>query len=155
MFVREIYAFSINYQTTASNLTKLLAIFASNGAWFPSNPTRLPKRHEGTAHVPHETIRHKTSQSQKTSSTQSPRPPQATTCSGPALYRGHPSGPQRLGFSRDVEGLMDGLDRVLGLSTLLLEAVLGFESTTVSGFGLFGGGSFHGGHGEFLRIGCV
>ena len=46
---------------------------------------------------------------------------------------------------------MDGLDRVLGLSTLLLEAFLGFESTTFSGFGLFGGVSFHGGHGEFLR----
>src|SRR2546428_13258497 len=101
MFVREIYAFSINYQTTASNLTKLLAIFASNGAWFPSNPTRLPKRYEGTRHVPHETIPHQTSQSKKTSSTQSPRTPQATTCTAPALYRGHPSCPPRLRFARE------------------------------------------------------
>jgi len=60
-------------------------------------------------------------------------------------------GDQRLGKIQVFEGLMDGLDRVLGLSTLLLEAFLGFESTTFSGFGLFGGVSFHGGHGEFLR----
>ena len=33
---------------------------------------------------------------------------------------------------------MDGLDRVLGLSALLLEALLGIESTAFSGFGLFG-----------------
>src|SRR4029434_11333137 len=58
IFVREIYSFSIDYPTTASNLTKLLAIFASNGAWLPSNPIRLSKRYEGTHHVPHETIRH-------------------------------------------------------------------------------------------------
>ena len=31
---------------------------------------------------------------------------------------------------------MDGLDRVLGLGTLLLEAFLGFESTAFSGFSL-------------------
>lgn len=46
---------------------------------------------------------------------------------------------------------MDGLDRVLGLSALLLEALLSIESTAFSGFGLFGGVSFHGGHGEILR----
>ena len=46
---------------------------------------------------------------------------------------------------------MDGLDRVLGLSALLLEALLGLESTAFSGFGLFGGVSFHRGHGEILR----
>src|SRR5712664_1513198 len=104
MFVREIYVFSINYQTTASNLTKLLAIFASNGAWFPSNPTRIPKRYEGARHVPHETIRHQTSQSQKTPSTQSPSASQAPARSGPALYRGPPSGPEGLGFPRYLGG---------------------------------------------------
>jgi hypothetical protein len=46
---------------------------------------------------------------------------------------------------------MDGLDRVLGLRALLLEALLGIESTAFSGFGLFGGVSFHGRHGELLR----
>src|SRR5947208_102605 len=60
-------------------------------------------------------------------------------------------GYQRLGKIQVFEGLMDGLNRVLGLSTLLLEAFLGFESTAFSGFGLFVGVSFHGGHGAFLR----
>ena len=46
---------------------------------------------------------------------------------------------------------MDGFDRVLGLGALLLEAFLGCESAVFSGFGLFGGVSFHGGHGELLR----
>jgi hypothetical protein len=46
---------------------------------------------------------------------------------------------------------MDGLDRVLGLSARWLEALLGIESTAFSGFGLFGGASFHKGHGEILR----
>ena len=60
-------------------------------------------------------------------------------------------GYQRIGKIQVFEGLMDGLNRVLGLSTLLLEAFLGFESTAFSGFGLFVGVSFHGGHGAFLR----
>ena len=60
-------------------------------------------------------------------------------------------GDQRIGKIQVFEGLMDGLNIVLGLSTLLLEAFLGFESTAFSGFGLFGGVSFHGGHGEILR----
>src|SRR2546427_746015 len=60
-------------------------------------------------------------------------------------------GYQRIGKIQVFEGLMDGLDRVLGLSTLLLEAFLGFESTAFSGFGLFVSVSFHRGHGELLR----
>jgi len=50
-----------------------------------------------------------------------------------------------------LQGLMEGLDIVLGLSALLPEALLGFESTAFSGFGLFVEVSFHGGHGELLR----
>jgi hypothetical protein len=46
---------------------------------------------------------------------------------------------------------MESLNIVLGLGALLLEALLGFESTAFSGFGLFGGVSFHGGHGDLLR----
>src|SRR5437879_8265547 len=83
------------------------------------------------------------------------RPPRSTLFPYTTLFRSQAAfnlGYQRLGKIQVFEGLMDGLDRVLGLSTLLLEAVLGFESTTFSGFGLFGGVSFHGGHGEFLRI---
>jgi len=60
-------------------------------------------------------------------------------------------GYQRIGKIHVFEGLMDGLDIVLGLSTLLLEAFLGFESTAFSGFGLFVSVSFHRGHGELLR----
>src|SRR2546430_7657368 len=60
-------------------------------------------------------------------------------------------GYQRIGKIQVFEGLMDGLKRVLGLSTLLLEAFLGFESTAISGFGLFVSVSFHRGHGELLR----
>jgi hypothetical protein len=59
-------------------------------------------------------------------------------------------GDQRLGKIQVFEGLMDGLDIVLGLSTLLLETFLGFESTAFSGFGLFVSVSFHRGHGELL-----
>ena len=51
-----------------------------------------------------------------------------------------------------LQGLMDGFDIALGLSALLLEAFLGFESTAFSGFGLFGSVSFHRGHGEFLLL---
>jgi hypothetical protein len=58
---------------------------------------------------------------------------------------------QGIGELQVFEGLMDGLDRVLGLSPLLLEAFLGFEPTAWSGFGLFGGVSFHWGYGESLR----
>src|SRR3989442_9195748 len=86
---------------------KSLAIFAPNGAWFPSNLTELLKRYEGDRHVPHETIRQQTSQSQKTPSTQGPRAPQATARPGPALYRGPPSGPEGLGFP----GYLGGRDR--------------------------------------------
>jgi hypothetical protein len=50
-----------------------------------------------------------------------------------------------------LQGLMEGLDIVLGLSALLPEALLGFEATAFSGFGLFVEVSFHGGHGELLR----
>jgi hypothetical protein len=46
---------------------------------------------------------------------------------------------------------MEDLDIVLGLSALSLEALLGCESTAFSGFDLFVGVSFHGGHGELLR----
>jgi hypothetical protein len=60
-------------------------------------------------------------------------------------------GYQGIGKIQVFEGLMDGLDIVLGLRTLLPEVFLGFESTTFSGFDLFGGVSLHGGHGEFLR----
>src|SRR6266704_4263427 len=72
---REIYSFSMTYQALFANLIKSLAIFTSNGAWFPSNLTKRPTRFEGSHHVPNETIRHQTSQSQKTPSTQSPRTP--------------------------------------------------------------------------------
>jgi hypothetical protein len=47
---------------------------------------------------------------------------------------------------------MDGLDIGPGISTLLSEALLGFEATAFVGFGLFLGVSFHGGHGELLRL---
>ncbi len=60
-------------------------------------------------------------------------------------------GHQGLGEVQVLQGLMEGLDRVLGLSALSLEALLGFESTAFSGFDLFVGVSFHGGHGELLR----
>jgi len=46
---------------------------------------------------------------------------------------------------------MDGLDRVLGLSALVLEALLGIESTAFSGFGLFVSVSFHRGHDALLE----
>src|SRR2546427_6259015 len=72
---REIYSFSMTYQALFANLIKSLAIFTSNGAWFHSNLTKRPTRFEGSHHVPNETIRHQTSQSQKTPSTQSPRTP--------------------------------------------------------------------------------
>ncbi len=41
-------------------------------------------------------------------------------------------GDQRIGKIQVFEGLMDGLDRALGLGALLLEALLGFESTACS-----------------------
>jgi len=50
-----------------------------------------------------------------------------------------------------LQGLMEGLDIVLGLSALLLKTLLGVEARAFSGFGLFVGVSFHGGHGELLR----
>src|SRR5216684_334770 len=59
---REIYSFSMTYQALFANLIKSLAIFTSNGAWFPSNLTKRPTRFEGSHHVPNETIRHQTSQ---------------------------------------------------------------------------------------------
>ena len=64
----EIYSFSMTYQPLFANLIKSLAIFTSHGAWFPANLTKRPTRFEGAHHVPHETIRHQTSQSQKTPS---------------------------------------------------------------------------------------
>ena len=60
-------------------------------------------------------------------------------------------GYQSIGKIQVFEGLMDGLDRGLGLGTLLSKAFLGLESTAFSGFGLFGGVSFHRGHGEILQ----
>ncbi len=60
-------------------------------------------------------------------------------------------GHQGSGEIQVLQGLMEGLDIMLGLSALVLETRLGFESTAFSGFGLFGGVSFHGGHGELLR----
>jgi len=60
-------------------------------------------------------------------------------------------GHQGLGAIQVLQGLMEGLDRVLGLDALVLEALLGLESTAFSGFGLFVGVAFHGGHGELLR----
>jgi hypothetical protein len=60
-------------------------------------------------------------------------------------------GDQRLGTIQVFEGLMEGLERVLGLSTLLLETFLGFESTAFSGFGLLVSVSLQRGHGELLR----
>jgi len=50
-----------------------------------------------------------------------------------------------------LQGLMEGRDILLGLGALLLEALVGLEATAFSGFGLFVGVSFHGGHGELLR----
>ena len=47
---------------------------------------------------------------------------------------------------------MDGFNIALGISALLLDALLGFESTAFVGFGLFLGVSFHRGHGTFLRL---
>jgi hypothetical protein len=60
-------------------------------------------------------------------------------------------GHQGIGKIHVLQGLMEGFDIVLSLGVLLLETFLGFESTAFSGFGLFGGVSFHGGHGELLR----
>src|SRR5437879_10048834 len=68
------------------------------------------------------------------------RPPRSTLFPYTTLFRSQAAfnlGYQRLGKIQVFEGLMDGLNRVLGLSTLLLEAFLGFESTAFSGFGLF------------------
>ena len=47
---------------------------------------------------------------------------------------------------------MDRLGGALGLGALLSEALLGVEPTAFDGFGLFLGVSFHGGHGDFLRL---
>src|SRR5262249_48762156 len=60
-------------------------------------------------------------------------------------------GHQGSGEVQVLQGLMEGLDRVLGLSALLLEALLGCEATAFSGFDLFVSVSFPGGHGELLR----
>ncbi len=60
-------------------------------------------------------------------------------------------GYQRLGNIHVFAGLMDGRDRVLGLSALVREALLGIAATAFSGFGLCGGVSFHGRHGASLR----
>jgi len=54
-----------------------------------------------------------------------------------------------------LQGLMEGLARVLGLGALWLEALGGLESTALSGLGLFVGVALHGGHGELLRTVCV
>src|SRR6266568_3388109 len=79
---------------------------------------------------------------------------EADACAQP-LRLGLPAactlGYQRLGNLQVFEGRMDGLERVLGLGALVLEALLGFESTAFAGFGLCGGVSFHGGHGELRR----
>jgi hypothetical protein len=64
-------------------------------------------------------------------------------------------GHQGSGQIQVLQGLMEGLDIVLSLGVRLLETGLGLESTAFSGFGLFGGVSFHGGHGALLRIGLV
>jgi hypothetical protein len=60
-------------------------------------------------------------------------------------------GHQGIGHIQVLQGLMDGFDVVLGLGALLLKTFLGFESMAFSGFGLFGGVLFHGGHGALLR----
>ena len=60
-------------------------------------------------------------------------------------------GHQGRGAIQVLQGLLEGLERVLGLSALVREALLGCESTAFSGLDVFVGVSFHGGHGEFLR----
>jgi hypothetical protein len=47
---------------------------------------------------------------------------------------------------------MEGFDIELGLGALVLEALLGFESTACSGFGLLLGVSCHGRHGDLLPL---
>jgi len=64
-------------------------------------------------------------------------------------------GHQGLWEIQGLQGLMEGLDIMLGLRALVLETRLGFESTAFSGFGLFVGVSFHGGHGDLLRTALV
>jgi hypothetical protein len=46
---------------------------------------------------------------------------------------------------------MDGFDVALGLGALLADALLGFETAALGGFGWFLGVSFHRGYGDFLR----
>jgi hypothetical protein len=60
-------------------------------------------------------------------------------------------GNEGLGKLKVFKSLMQGFDIVLGLLLLALQALLGFEVTSLSGFGLFFGLSFGWGHGGFLR----
>jgi hypothetical protein len=50
-----------------------------------------------------------------------------------------------------MEGLLQALGSLLRLEAVTIEALLRFEATTVSGFGVLFGVSFHGGHGALLR----
>ena len=47
---------------------------------------------------------------------------------------------------------MQGLGGLLGLATVAIEALLSVEATALSGFGLFVGVSFRGGHDDLLSI---
>ena len=68
------------------------------------------------------------------------------------LQAGFDLGHQGVGKIQVDERLMEGFDIELGLGTLVLEALLSFESTACSGFGLFLGVSCHWRHGEFLPL---
>jgi hypothetical protein len=50
-----------------------------------------------------------------------------------------------------MESLFQDLGSVLRLAAVTLQALLGFEVTTLSGFGMFFGVSLTGGHGEILH----
>ncbi len=52
-----------------------------------------------------------------------------------------------------IEGLLQDLGGVLRLAAVTLQALLGFEVATLSGFGVFFGVSCAGGHGKLLY--CV
>jgi hypothetical protein len=50
-----------------------------------------------------------------------------------------------------MESLLQDLGHPLRLSAVTIETLLSFEAAARSGFGVFFGGSFAGGHGELLR----
>jgi len=60
-------------------------------------------------------------------------------------------GHQGLGDIQGLQGLREGLDRMLGLRALVLETRLGVESTALSGLGVFVGVAFDGGQSVLLQ----